>query len=506
MEAKLAQLKQHLARVSDLLSAANLLEWDQETYMPDGGAQARANQIATLRSLAHQIFTADEVGKLLTDLQPALEQLDPASDEAAIIRLGKRYYDQQRRVPSTLVARIEEAARIGTHVWQAARAENDFPRFVPYLQKIVDLKLEYVSHLSKGRSNPYDVLLDLYEPGIDHAQIEAVFAPLKRELIDLIRAIGQRPQVDDSMLHRHYPRIQQIAFSREVVTTLGYDFTCGRLDLSAHPFTIGFDRTDVRITTRVLEDFLPSCLMGTIHEAGHAMYEQGISPSLSRIGFYPDSLGEGASMSVHESQSRFFENVLGRSRAFWEYFYPKAQALFPQALGAVPLEAFYRALNRVQPSLIRVEADEVTYGLHIMLRFELENDLINGRVKVTDLPAEWNARMEQYLGIVPPTDAQGVLQDIHWSAGLIGYFPDYLLGSIFSVQLWEKLRADHPGVLDEVRTGRFETVLAWLREKIHRHGRKFTLPQLAERITGGPLSWQPYLAYLKGKAADVYGL
>jgi len=506
MQAALAQLKEHLARVHDLLAAAAVLEWDQETFMPDGGAQPRAHQIATLRSLGHRFFTSEEVGRLIEDLQPALADLDPDSDEAALIRLAKKEYDVQARVPSALIARMEETERMATQTWQKARQARDFSLFRPELEKVLDLKREYVSYLAEGAANPYDVLLDRYEPGITSAQIEAVFTPLRAELVELVRAIGAAPQVDDSAARRHFPVDAQMAFSRVVAERIGFDFEHGRLDLSAHPFTIQFSAEDVRITTRVRENFLPYSLMSTIHEAGHALYEQGVSPALYRLGLYPEPLNTGASMSIHESQSRFYENVLGRSLAFWEHFFPQAQAAFPGVLDDVDVKDFYRALNRVEPSLIRTEADEVTYGLHIMLRFELEDALINGRMQVKDLPEEWNARMQQYLGIVPPDDSVGVMQDIHWSAGLVGYFPDYLLGSIFSVQLWDQLRQERPAVLDEVRRGEFADILAWLREKIHRHGRKYTLPELSERVTGGPLAWQPYVHYLKTKFGEVYGL
>lgn len=507
MEDKLARLKNdHLSKVYDLLAAANLLEWDQDVYMPPGGAQGRAHQIGTLRSLAHQIFTSDEVGALLEDLTPLQDEMAYDSDDASLIRLAKRNYDKQKVIPSSFVMAMEEASRLGTSVWVEARKYNDFAKFQPYLERIIDLKREHGALLSGGEGNPYDALLDQYEPGFDSAQISAIFTPLRAQLIDLVKAVSEKEQVDDSLLKRHYPHDDQIAFSHDVAEVLGYDFNRGRLDLTVHPFTLNFSMDDVRITTHVNEDYLPACLMGTIHEAGHAIYEQGVSPALYRLGCYPDALGQGASMSAHESQSRFYENVIGRGRPFWQFMFPKAQARFKSQLAGETAEQVYRALNRVEPSLIRIEADEVTYGLHIMLRYELEDAMMNGRIAIADLPEIWNTKMKEYLGVVPPDDVRGVMQDIHWSMGLIGYFPDYLLGSIFSVQLWDRLKHEYPAIENRIAAGDLMAVTNWLQDKIHRHGMKFTLPELAVRATGQPLSWQPYITYLKTKAAEVYGL
>ncbi len=502
MEEKLEQLKTHLARVTDLANAAALLEWDQETYMPPGGAHARADQISTLRGLAHEYFVAEEVGALLEDLAAHLDKLDYDSDEASLIRVTRREYLKQVKVPGELVRELAHATTLGVEAWRKSRQENDFAAFEPHLDKIIALRMRYAEALGSESGNLYDALLDAFDPGLTYAFIDEVFSGLKPDLIALVQAIVEhRDAVDDSALHQEFDEERQMAFGREVSAAIGYDFERGRLDLSAHPFTTGFSPDDVRITTRIHRDDPISNLMSVIHESGHAMYEQNVSPAL-----YRTPLGTGSGMSTHEAQSRFYENVVGRSRAFWTHFYPRLQAAFAPQFDDVDLETFYRALNKSEPSLIRVEADEVTYGLHIILRFELENDILNGRVKVADLPAEWNARMETYLGIVPPTDSEGVMQDIHWASGLLGYFPDYLLGSIFAVQLWEKLQADNPGVTAEIEAGQFENVLAWQRENIHRHGSKFTFPELAERVTGGPLQWEPYMNYLKTKYGEIYGL
>ena len=501
MEEKLQQLKERLATIDDLRRAGAVLGWDQQTYMPPGGVQARADQISTLRRLAHEYQASAEMGRLLDDLKPYEAQLDYDSDEAALIRVARRDYERAVRVPADLVAEIAKTTALATQVWAKARRENDFTSFEPLLSKVFELSVRR-AECFVPYDNIYDPMIDLYEPDMTYEKVNAVFSGLKPELVALVGAISvNQDAVDDSLIHQHWSQDGQLTFGREIVTALGYDFERGRLDLVPHPFTIMFSADDVRITTRVDENHLASSTMGTIHESGHAMYDQGVSPALYRTG-----LDTGTSFAIHESQSRLYENIIGRSREFWRCFYPRFQKAVGKGLSKVDMETFYRALNISQPSLIRVEADEVTYGLHIILRFELENDVVNGRVKVTDLPKEWNARMEAYLGITPPNDADGVLQDVHWSFGYVGYFPTYLLGTVFSVQLWQQMLKDHPDIPAQVEAGKFETVLGWLREKIHRHGRKFTMPELAERVVGGPLDWQPYIAYLRAKYGEIYGL
>jgi carboxypeptidase Taq len=507
MQDKLKKLKARLARVADLAMAANVLEWDMETHMPEGGSDTRSDQIGALRGLAHQYFTDEEVGALFDDLKPLAEELGYDSDDASIIRVGMIEYEKQVRVPGDLVEEMTKLQAQAQVIWRRARVENNFKAFQPYLEKTIELQKRYAACF-QSQGNPYDVLLDRYEPDMSFDQIHAIFSSLKPQVVELVRGIAaHQSRVDDSVMRQHYPQDQQLEFGKGVAAELGYDFNRGRLDLSAHPFSIHFSRDDSRITTRVNENFLPTCLMGVIHETGHSMYEQGTSPSLYRIGLGRDNvMGSGTSYSVHESQSRFYENVIGRSRPFWKHFFPKAQAAFPSQLGNVKPEDFYRALNKSEAGLIRVEADEVTYGLHIMLRFEIENDLINNRIQARDLPEIWNTKMREMLGLTPPNDADGVLQDIHWSAGYFGYFPDYLLGSIFSVQLWDALQKDIPDVESQIEHGKFEAVLDWQRTRIHQHGKKFSLPELAQRATGRDLTWEPYVQYLTGKYGEVYGL
>jgi carboxypeptidase Taq len=501
MQDKVAQLKAGMAPIVDLTRALMLMSWDQETYMPPGGAATRGEMASTIGGLIHRFTIDPAVGELLKELEPLLDQLDFDSDEAGMIRLALREYRHRAAVPIELTMEIYGTMALAMQAWKEARAKNDFSLFEPLLAKTVELQVRQAKYLQPD-GNPYDALLDLYEPGMTYEQIDAVFSALKPGLIELVRAVASRAdKVDDSPLRRRIDPERQIAFARTVAAQIGFDFSRGRLDLSAHPFTSGTGRGDARITTRVDPDFLPACLMSVIHESGHGMHLQNINPAFNRTG-----LDMFSTMAIAESQSRFYENIIGRSRPFWRYFYPQLQAAFAPAFDDVDMETFYRAVNKSQPSLIRVEADEVTYGLHIILRFELENDLINGRVSVSDLPKEWNARMEAYLGVVPPTDTEGVLQDIHWSQGNIGYFPDYLLGSIFSVQLWEAMQKDYPAVAEDIEAGQFEGVLSWLRDKIMRHGRKYTLPELAERATGRPLSVEPFMAYLRAKMGDIYGL
>ncbi len=501
MEEKFQQLKERLGRVADLSFAAAVLNWDQETQMPPGGATARADQLATLQAVAHQFFTDEAVGRLLEDLRPWAESLPYDSDEASIVRINHRDYLKRVRIPTELVGELARASALGKKAWQEARAADDFEHFRPHLERLVALRIQWAECFS-GYANRYDPLLDWFEPGMTTAYIRTVFDGLKPELVDLVAAIAPRQEMmDGSVLNRELSAGAQIAFSREVTEKLGYDYQRGRLDLSAHPFTIRFSSRDVRITTRLMADNPLKALMSSIHEAGHAMHGQAISPTLYRTG-----LDHGTMMAISESQSRFYENIVGRSLPFWRWLYPRFQQAFAPHFDDVTVEAFTRALNRVEPGAIRVEADEVTYGLHIMLRFELEQALINETLQVADLPREWNDRMEAYLGVRPASDAEGVMQDIHWSQGAIGYFPDYLLGSLLAVQLWERLRRDLPDVEEQIARGEFGAVLGWQREHVMQHGRKFTLPELTERVTGGPLRWEPYMAYLRQKVGAIYGL
>jgi carboxypeptidase Taq len=499
METKLAELKAILGELADLQSSAALLGWDQQTYMPPGGAQRRGYQLSTLQTLAHMKFTAPEVGKLLDDLAPYAEKLDPDSDDARLVRVTRRDYDKETRVPTEMVAEFAQVTTLAHQAWAEARAENNFAKFQPYLERIVDLRRRY-AELFAPYDHIYDPLLDDFEPGLKTADVQAIFTALRPQQVAIVKTIAEKPPVESAFLHQPYDEQKQWDFGVEVITKFGYDWQHGRQDKAPHPFTQSFGIDDVRITTRVAPNFLNMALFGTMHEAGHALYELGIEHALDRT-----PLARGASLAVHESQSRMWENLVGRSLPFWEYFYSRLQQYFPDQLGKVTLNDFYRGINKVQPSLIRVESDEVTYNLHIMLRLELEIGLIENTLSIKDLPEIWNERMQAYLGVTPPNNAQGVLQDVHWSGGMIGYFSTYALGNLVSVQLWERIQADIPDLQDQIRQGEFSVLLAWLRQNIHCHGAKFEPQELVQRVTGSKIDPAPYLRYLKSKYGAIYG-
>ncbi len=501
MSDKFQTFRTLLGELADFSAAAALLSWDQQTYMPPGGAEARAMQLSTLEKNIHQRFVSDEVGQLLDDLETEYAGADYDSFEASLIRVTRRQYDRWRKVPTDLVARLAKAAALGHMAWEKAREESDFSIFQPHLEEIVDLTIQQAEALGY-EDRIYDALLDRFEPEMKTAQVEVLFDEMKAGLIPLVQAIAERRDaVDDAFLHQEFDESKQWDFGVEVITRLGFDFQRGRQDTAAHPFTTSFSQDDVRLTTRLSRDNLPSALFGSIHEAGHGMYEQGMDRALDRT-----PLRDGASLGLHESQSRMWENVVGRSREFWTFWLPRLKEYFPAQLEGVSLDDFYRAINRVEPSLIRVEADEVTYDLHIFLRFEVENRLLEGRVRVAELPELWNARMEEYLGVRPGNDAEGVLQDVHWAGGMIGYFPTYSLGNLLAAQFYNQALADHPDIPAQIERGEFGTLLHWMREKIHRHGAKYTPAELVERVTGGPMRTEPFLTYIREKYSRIYGL
>lgn len=503
----LTPLTSRLKEIYHLNSAASLLSWDQETYMPPGGGLARAEQLATLQGLAHDKLVAPDIEALLTRwVDPATGQaLDQAGEpwdepSRALLREVWRDFSRARKLPSDFVRRLGRECSLAQQVWAEARQKNAFACFLPNLRRVVALKLEETQYLGFAVS-PYDALLDTYEPGSTVAALEPLFASLKARLVPLLNRITAAPAIDDSLLFLSYDTARQVEFGKLVLTAMGYDFGRGRLDLSAHPFTTSFHPTDVRVTTRVYDKELPACLFSCIHEGGHGLYDQGLDPDR-----YGTPLGEALSLGIHESQSRLWENCVGRSRPFWRCFYPLLQQLFPEQLAAVEPDRFYAAINRVKPSLIRVEADELTYNLHIMLRFEIERDLIEGRTRVEDLPAIWTDKMRAYLGVVPNTDADGVLQDVHWSLGAFGYFPTYTLGNLYAVQLYEQARRELTGLEAEIEAGRLVTLQKWLNQKVHRWGRTFTADHLLRRVTGSPLSPEPFLNYVERKYAELYRL
>lgn len=497
---KFEHLKAMMAEIYDLRHAQAVLGWDQQTYMPPGGAESRGNALATLANIEHERWMAPQLEETCAALEAEAGSLDPDSDEAAYLWAVRRNLDKHIRVPARWISEFARVTTLGQEAWVKARKANDFASFRPHLERIVELRREYATFFAPY-DHVYDPLLDDFEPGMKTAEVQAIFNELRPEQVALIQAIAGRPQVESDFLHLDYPEEKQWAFGAEVIKRFGYDFDHGRVDKAAHPFSSSFGQGDVRITTRVIPNYLPSMLFGNMHECGHALYDMGINPQYERSPLY-----EGASMAVHESQSRMWENLVGRSPAFWRFFYPRLQEIFPQQLGNVSLDAFYKGINRVQPSLIRVEADEATYNLHIMLRLELEIALMEDSLAVQDLPEAWNQRMHAYLGITPPSDADGVMQDIHWSGGLIGYFPTYALGNLVSAQLWEKIQTAIPGLETQIERGEFGALLGWLRENVHRYGSKYKPQDLIRRVTGETINPRPYLRYLKTKYSAIYGI
>ncbi|MDB5074251.1 MAG: Carboxypeptidase Taq [Chloroflexi bacterium] len=496
----LDELKRELSEIVDINRAINVLDWDQNTYMPPGGSTGRADSLATLQGILHARYTSAKLGELLNRAQDAVAGLDPDSDDFNLVRVAKRYYDRQVRIPEDLVSEIARTGALAYAVWVAARRNNDYASFAPWLQKNIDLARRLTDHIGYSEHR-FDALVEEAEPGMTTASVRAIFSELRPQLVNLVQAIApQVDTVDDSPLRRTFDEATQERLGREVSARFGYDYTRGRLDRTTHPFEITFGRDDVRITTRYDKNFLPMALMGTMHESGHGLYEQGIAPAITHT-----PLGHGVSHGVHESQSRLWENYVGRSLPFWQYFYPVVQDAFPGVLGDVDVRSFYRALNKVHPSLIRVEADEVTYGLHIMLRFEFEIGLLDGTISVKDAPEAWNAAMGDYLGITPSTDALGILQDVHWSGGF-GGFQGYALGNIIAAQVWESVLKAHPDLPDQLRQGQFSTLLDWLHTNIYHHGRKFDPADLIQRATGAPLSSEPYMRYLRNKFGGIYTL
>lgn len=500
MQKKLEQFKQMLMEITDLGHAEAVLGWDQQVYMPRGGGEDRGNILETIASLVHNKFTSKEMGDLLAALKPYAETLDPDSDDACLIKRVAHDYDKETKVPTEWVAEFSRVTTMAQMAWEEARAKDDFELFRPHLERVVNLRRAYASFF-QPYDHVYDPLLDGFEPGLKTADVKRIFDELRPQQVALLKEIAAKPEIEDTFMHILYDEQGQWDFGVDVITRFGYDWNRGRQDKSVHPFTTSFGIDDVRITTRFDPERAASALFSTMHEAGHAMYEQGFSPSLRRL-----PLADGASMAVHESQSRMWENLVGRSRAFWEFFYPKLVEKFPAQLQGVSLNQYYRGINKVEPSFIRVEADEATYNLHIMLRLELEIGLMEGSVQVVDLPGLWNQKMREYLGVVPPNNREGVLQDVHWSGGMIGYFPTYALGNLISVQLWEKINESIPNLEDQIRQGKFDDLLAWLRENIHRHGAKYEPQDLIKKVTGTGITPEPYMRYLRAKYSEIYNL
>ena len=487
----LQALKDRLAPIADLQRVMRILSWDQQTMMPAAGAGHRAEQMGTLQLLAHQLFIADETGRLLDEATREAESLDPDSDDACLIRVVRRDYDKAFRVPPELRAEMARAAAEARPVWVKAKADSDFQAFLPVLERNVELRFRYIECFDHV-DEPYDILLDDFEPQTSTAEVREIFDELKAQLAPLIVEL-RNDDVDESFMHGDFSTEKQEALDNSVVELFGMRPDSWRLDPTVHPFASGAGVDDIRITTNYDPTTMKS-LFSTMHEYGHGLYSHQLPRELGRL-----PTGAPCSLGIHESQSRLWENLVGRSLPFWRFFYPRVQETFPALLGSVELERFFAAINKVQPSLIRVKADEVTYGMHVILRFELEQDIVNRRLALRDLPEAWNAKMSEYLGLDVPDDANGVLQDTHWAAGMIGYFPTYLLGTVMSVQIWEHASDDIDDLEEQIERGEFAALREWLGERVHRYGRKFSPQETLRRATGSTIDAKPYLSYLNSK-------
>ena len=496
----IARLNSLVRDVVDLRHAGSLIGWDERVCMPPGGVPVHGDMAATIQRIAHEKFTSDELGRALEDAAREAASLPPDSESTRLVKLTARDYDRATRVPSDYVEEHARVASAAHQAWKEARQQSRYALFQPHLEKVVRLGQQYAGFFEPV-AHPYDALIDPYEPGILTSEIQAMFDVLRPRQVELVREIQEHPLDEPAFMRASYDESTMLAFSSDVISAFGFDWQRGRQDKSTHPFATPIGADDVRITTRFDPRNPFEMLFSTMHEAGHALYEQGVGTLWART-----LAGGGASLGVHESQSRLWENVIGRSRPFWQHFFPLLQQRFPSQLGGVTLDTFHRGINRVKRSLIRVEADEVTYNLHVMLRVEIEIALLTGEVSTHDAPEYWNAKMKEYLGVAPDTDASGILQDMHWSIGLFGYFATYTLGNLISVQLWETYKHDDPLWMERIQQGEFGPLREWLRGSVHQHGRSYQPRDLVMRVTGQSVSTVPYLDYLQTKYGELYGL
>lgn len=503
-------LQAHIAEYNDLLNVLNTLKWDMRTQMPHGGAVTRGNQLATVNKIAKEKFVSDATARLLDAAESEIANEKEDSYVARAVQQTREYYEIQKRIPAELVGRMAELAPESEAVWSEAKNNDDFESFKPYLQKMLDLNIELADAVGY-EEHPFDALVFEYEPSMTASKLKVLFEDLKAGLLPLLeKIVANNAPLPQNLWEQEYDIAVQKKLCAQMAELIGYDFSRGRLDIAPHPFEISFTRNDVRITTRYNPTYLPMALFGTLHEVGHALYEQNISPELTRTALTTDFLGQyavgGTSYGAHEFSSRMWENQIGRSREFWQLHFEKVQSLFPEQLKDADPELFYRSVNRVKPSLIRVEADEVTYNLHIMLRTEIEMGLLDGSTKVDDLPEIWNTTMQDYLGVTPPNNSQGCLQDVHWSGGGFGSFPGYTIGNVMSAQV---LSAAHNNIDDldgKLASGDYRSLLDWLTDNIYQHGRAYNVNELLQRISGEDLQAQPLLDYLQTKYTDLYQL
>ena len=498
-QAKFAQLAAHLREVNDIESASSLLHWDQATYMPAKGASARGRQLATLKQISHEKFTDPKIGELLEDLRFYEQTLPYDSTPASLIRIARRDYEHAARVPAAFMSALCRHQADCYEAWATAKAANNFAAVEPYLEKTLELSRQYADFFP-GYEHIADPLIDRSDYGMKVSLLRPLFAKLRQELVPIVEAITSQPPAEDSCLHQNFPESRQLEFTRTIVERMGFDFQRGRQDTTLHPFMTNFSIDDVRITTRVYEDHLDQALFSSIHEAGHALYELGNSPE-----FEGTLLAGGVSSGLHESQSRLWENMVGRSRGFWECFYPQLQGVFLRQLGHVSTDAFYRAINKVSRSLIRTDADEVTYNLHVAIRFDLELAMLEGKLAVRDLPEAWNERYQTDLGVVPANDSEGAMQDVHWYVGTIGgMFQGYTLGNLMGAQFYETAVKINPEIPVQIERGNFTVLHEWLKQNIYQHGRKYTAVELIDRVTGSPLTIDPFVRYIRHKYGEFY--
>lgn len=497
-----SELVAHLQQTALLGSCASVLSWDEQTNLPLGGGEHRANQLALLAGLTHQRATSPRAGELLDELEANSDLADDDSGRDIVVREARRTYNRQTKLPQKLVEELSRTTTLGQQAWVAARKASDFAQFEPWLGKILALKREEAAAIGFGSGVPYDAMLDEYEPGATAASIAAAFKPLREELVKIVAAVvdsGRSPKHE--IITRRYPIEAQKTFATAAARVIGFSFQDGRLDVAAHPFCSGLGPGDCRLTTRYDERHFNGAFFGVLHEAGHGIYEQGLNPDA-----FGTALGETVSLGIHESQSRLWENFVGRSHAFWQHFFPQAQAAFPESLTDVSLDEFHAALNDVRPSFIRVEADEVTYNLHIMLRFEIEQAMLAGDLQPHDIPTVWNETFTRYFGLTPPSAALGCLQDIHWSAGLLGYFPTYALGNMYAAQFFDAADEQLGGLSAQFARGQFAPLKDWLNEHIHSPGKRYRAHELVQRVTGKPLSHESLLRHLHRRFDGLYGI
>ncbi len=492
-----------IQQIHDLEKALQLMSWDRDVNMPPAGAEIRTEQMATISKMIHELRSSDEMGELLAAAEEDLyrEEADYDSTEASLVRYIRRDFEERRLIPADYVRRASEANGRAIPAWKKAREENDFASYAPHLKGVIELVQEEVEYRGY-EDEKYDAMLDQYERGMKTAEVRAIFQAVRDATQPLMEAIKERVDaVDDGFLFQPYPVEQQQAIAPFFARAVGYDFNRGHLGTATHPFATSFNRNDARITTRWNPNFLSPFIFGVMHECGHALYEHGTGAELKRT-----PLARGTSMGFHESQSRLFENMVGRSLGFWQTHFKVLQDAFPGQLADVTVAEFYRGINRVKPSFIRVEADELTYNLHILLRFELEQAMLEGDLQAGDLPAAWNEKMRALLGVVPPTDREGCLQDIHWTRPGFGYFPTYALGNFYAAQIMEAALHQEPAIQEELQAGRVDALLGWLIENIHHHGKKYDPAELAERATGRRLDPKPFITYVWDKFGAIYDL